>query len=116
MPIDKEALYGNFDRSMERKQKLEAKMIHKAMDLPVDDDVHINTNNGLSNKSLALILAGIITAGALPLIVQHLKSPVKQSETIFPVTAPPVDSSYSVLFYNKDQELINIPQKEQDTE
>ena len=68
MPIDKTQLYQTFDRSLRRSERLTDMATRKALDLPVDDDMQIITNNtrqGLGRVG-ALLLSLAMLAGASP--------------------------------------------------
>ncbi len=100
--IDEDSLYGIFNESVKQNQKLNNKAAHKALNLPMDDDMQINTttnNYGSKGGSLGTIAklaigAGLITTGAglpygLGLIADALKNkpapttPATDSDTLF---------------------------------
>lgn len=60
--IDKDHLYGRYQKQEDRRNALSMKMAHKALDIP-EDDMHIHANRtGLG----ALGAIGIAIASALP--------------------------------------------------
>lgn len=116
MAIDKEALYGKFDRSKERKSKLSDEIIRKALDIPTDDDVNITTNNYTApRRSLpATILAGIGLAsllGVAAMIATTLT--VNMSKPTAPIVEQlnPIQD-WKVQFYNKNKEPVILPSYE----
>jgi hypothetical protein len=63
MPIDKDKLYGQFEKSVERREKLYDDLIRKANDIPVDEDVQIeNTTKTTNYNGLG---AGMSTLGKI---------------------------------------------------
>jgi len=107
MAIDKNALYGTFQDSVDRNNKLTDDITRKALDLPRDDDVNITTtNNGVSGKALAGILAGVMAAGGGGAVVMNqMGQPTPQ-----PVVQPS-DQEATLTFYNSDGEEIILPQR-----
>lgn len=108
-PVDKNQLYGRYQRQEDRRDRLGMKAAYKALDIP-EDDMQINANKigigtaGMAAVALAAGLPSALLAGLLLL---------KQSETAPPPVAPPEvtvpDTEYDVLFYDKDGNLIEVP-------
>ena len=85
--VNKDDLYSVFTESVERNQKFANKVAHKALDVPMDDDMQITTtdnrtvNNyggkmgGLAKMALAgaLIASGVGAGFAIPMILDTLK-------------------------------------------
>lgn len=111
MPINKEALYPTYNRSVERKQAIHEQAIRKSLDLPVDDDVNITTtNNGVSGKALAgILVAMVVSGGGGALVVNQMGQPVPQPP---PFVRPVVEGQAATLkFYNSAGEEIILPQR-----
>ncbi len=79
----KEKCYGRFLASATRRDKIHDKAIHKALDLPLDDDVNVTNINhrgqGLLGVLGAMGLAAAMTAGGM----KYFQPPIP--------TAPPVE-------------------------
>lgn len=101
---DKDYLYGEFQRGQRWRDRLAAKLAHKAVDIPEDEDVNLNVQNshGIGWKGLAVI-AGALLGGAW-LAKDAFKPP-----TLPPAATSPVDSEYEVRFYDAQGQLIEIP-------
>lgn len=106
-PVDQEALYGVFNESTQRRQRWHDKAIHKALNLPMeDDDMQFNQSSGLTVGHLLgiAVIAGVLFVGA---------SLWKPSEPAPPMSAPGVtDTEYDVRFYDREGNLIDVPQRE----
>ena len=66
MPIDKTKLYPMFEKSLRRNERLTDLATRKALDLPLDDDMQIITNNtrqGLGAIGTLLVSAVMLTGG-----------------------------------------------------
>jgi len=61
-PVDKDHLYGEFQRGQQWRDKLSRKLAHKAVDIP-DDEMNLNVRNGWGWKEL-LAAGGIAVATA----------------------------------------------------
>lgn len=87
--IDKDALYGNFQRHSDARNRLAMKAAHKALDI-ADDDMQINANKSgigpmaLVGTVLAATVAPSLLAGAL-----LFKGPATPSTPVGPATTPP---------------------------
>lgn len=84
MPIDPQALYGEFIKSSKRKAGLQEAITRKSLNLPAaDDDMQINVSNGLSGwqlvAAIGLLVAGI--AGGYYASQQQAVAPPVQIET-----------------------------------
>lgn len=62
--LDHETLYGDAQRSLKRKADLALKVVHKALNIPWDDDMIVNQQTGWGWRELA-ILGVLAVAGAL---------------------------------------------------
>ena len=105
---DKQYLYGRYMDAEDWRQKLHKKLTHKSLDIPEDDDVHVdNSKTGLGWKELAVLGATIVAASGI-----YIFSP-SSKDTQTPVQPPaqqsPIDSEYEVLFYDKDGNQITVP-------
>ena len=89
--MDKESLYGKFQKHQDAKNNLAMKAAHKALDI-ADDDMNINVQNksagvgslGLMGIALAAGLPGVLVAGAMllkPALPSTPKSPVYDAVT-----------------------------------
>lgn len=68
--LDKDQHFGRYqsqeDKALAWKNKLHEKVVHKALDMPMDDDVNVNvTKTGLS----ALGAIGIAAGGGIPALI-----------------------------------------------
>jgi hypothetical protein len=100
----KEYLYGRYQRGEDWWNRLHKKAAHKALDIPMDEDLHVNNSrNGWGWREL-LVLGGLALAGWM--LYQQ------QTSTPQPGTPPPqapADSEYEVRFYDAAGNLIDIP-------
>lgn len=107
--IDEDYLYGTFNKSVERTQKLANDAARKSLNLPVDDDMQItNTDNRVVNNyggkmgTLAKMAAGglLIATGAgvgigIPLIIDALKNKPTPAP-VTPITDTDTDTQYEI--------------------
>jgi hypothetical protein len=67
--VDKEALYGNNLEAERDRHKFHMKALHRAADIPEDDDVKITNRNkthtGIGWKELAVVAGGLLGGGWL---------------------------------------------------
>lgn len=114
--IDKQALYGKYQESQDWKSKLYRAAAHKALDI-ADDDMSISNRTNSTNQT-GLGAAGAIAlaavAGSLPVVgalaTYLLLTPPKPALPAAPPPASaPADSEYSVRFFDKDGNLIDVP-------
>jgi hypothetical protein len=110
--VNKQTLYGNFQKHEDRRAKFVAKVAHKAADVAMDDDVNItNTRTGIGTAGAIGIgaaagIPGIITALALMFGGRDSPQPQAPAQQV-----SPGDSEYDVLFYDKDGNLIPVQRK-----
>jgi hypothetical protein len=62
-PVDKEFLFGEFNRNARWRDKLARKGAFKALDM-VDDEMEINVTKGMGWRELAILALGLIGAAA----------------------------------------------------
>lgn len=117
MPIDKEALYPTYNRSVERKQAIHEQAIRKSLDLPADDDVNITTtNNGSSPLMSSLATVGMLATGGTGAIGIAALMGVLGGEPDMPGAQPPpaivqpVEATFTIQHRNADGDLLNVPQ------
>ena len=105
---DDEYLYGTFNESVRNNQKLANKAAHKALNLPMDDDMQINnTDNRVVNNygskmgGLAKLAAGglLLASGAgaataIPFLVDAFIN--RPQPTPAPVTDTDTDTQYEI--------------------
>lgn len=106
--IDKKLQYGKFQDGEDRKAKFRRKVAHKAVDMAMEDDPLqvINTKTGITTPG-AVGIAAILGASALGYgYMNRPESPPAQPPA---AVAGPYDSEYSVTFYDKDGNLIEVP-------
>jgi len=108
--IDKDQLYGRFQRQEDWRTKLHQRVTHKSLDMPETDDVHVdNSRSGLDWKGLAVIVGGLAIGApwisSLILGSQQHGQPAPNP----PAQVSPADSEYDVLFYDATGKPINIP-------
>ena len=118
--IDREALYGVYNRSAERKAEREAKWVdkmrHKAFDLPVDDDVQITTTtNNVSGMNWRHVLAMAVGAGTIGLAANWLsKGPAPDFMAPPAPAVKPVEMNFKVRFRDQnDVPFDYIPYRKQ---
>lgn len=107
MTIDKQALYGTYLDSVRRRQAIADKAIHKALDLPQDDDVQI-TNVKQSGTSPAVTAGVAVLSAALGAAAIALTS--RPAVTVESPTSQPAvntDTQYDHEFYLGEQEVGN---------
>lgn len=104
--VNKNFLYGRYNKSEDRRAHFLNKVAHKAADLALDDDVNITANRtgigtaGAVGIAAACGIPGLVTALALMFGGKGEQSPV--------VPSSPADSEYDVRFYDKDGNLIPV--------
>ena len=99
---DKEYLYGEFQRRQRWRDRLAQKLAYKAVDIPEDEDVNVNVQNGIGWKGMAVIAGALLGGGWL--VAAALQSPTSP-----PAPMSPADSEYEVRFYDSQGRLIEIP-------
>lgn len=111
--INKNALYGNFQKADDDRRKFARKVAYKAADMAMDDDVNItNTKTGIGTAGAIGIgavagIPGLLTALAMYFGGNgHAPAPQQPVQQV-----KPADSEYDVLFYDKDGNLIPVQRK-----
>jgi len=100
---DKDSLYGEFQRGQRWRDRLAAKLAHKAVDIPEDEDVNLSVqHNGIGWRGLAVITAGLLGGGWL--LKDAIRPAVPQ-----PASSSPVDLEYEVRHYDAKGRLIDVP-------
>ena len=115
--IDKEKLYGRYQKGEDARSKLAMKMAHKALDIPIDDmDIKSNTTtttnvSGIGTKgalgiAAAAGLPGLLIAALLGLGgMGHLPAPVDKPAPPAIVVPIPVDKAeYEAVFQVKQKD------------
>ena len=113
MTIDKDQLYGAFNKSHQRREKLADLATRKALDLPVEDDMQITTNTtyqGLGRcGSLLLALAMLASGGGGALGIAGLLGMLQPTrEAPRPTFAP---QEFEVTFFAEDGSPIEVNDK-----
>jgi len=116
MPIDKQQLYGHFQQSHDRRERLADTITRKALDIPMDDDVNITTtNHGSSPFVTALAVVGMLATGgtfaigtaAMMGVLSPTKSvpnsPAKQA-----AAQVPAPNNYRVTFWNEEGDQMQV--------
>lgn len=109
--LDKDQHYGIFQRSADWRDKLYRRTIHKALDMQLEDDMHVDNSKrqyGITWKEMAVI--GALGLGGFYVYNQsNQQQPAQQ-----PAALSPADSEYEVRFFDADGNPIKIeplPQK-----
>lgn len=82
VPIDKDQLYGEFQRGQRWRDKLSRKVAHKALDIADDDEMNVNVRNGMGWKEL--LAAGVVAAVATYFITRQ-EPPPEPASVVAPV-------------------------------
>ena len=84
---------------------LHKKTIHKALDIPMEEDVNVNNSRvGLGWKELAVIAATGLGGTWMYQQQQQQTPPALPTQQ-----AEPIDSSYEVLFFDAEGNPIKVP-------
>ncbi len=126
MTIDKNELYGQFDSSHKRRQRLAELATRKALDLPLDDDMNIiNNRQGASMMGTALLSAALLLGGGgLGVGIAGLAGmggADKPASPVVPAMKPdsgpaptPVEpQEFKVTFWGDDSQPIQVKSHEQ---
>lgn len=104
---DKNYLYGNFQNHENWRERLHQRVVHKGLDMAMEDDVEVHaprtTVNGVGWKELAV--AGLLALGGYGLWLRGQPSPAPAP----PAFEGPLDSEYEVRFFDADGNPINVP-------
>jgi len=113
---DKHYLWGEWLKGEERRRKwqdeLHRRGTMKALDMAADEmgDVTTTVNKGMGVRELGMI--GAIILGALAFMNSDKLLPNNNGNSNnSQQAAGPADTEYDVRFYNKDGELIDVPQR-----
>src|SRR5687767_11321750 len=97
--IDKDALYGKFQKHEDAKNDLHLKAAHKALDVALGEDMNIDARKKVTNTGIGTLGAlGIAAVSGLVPGLLALWFMLKQ-----PADAPqqkPADTEYDVRFYD----------------
>lgn len=109
--IDKKALWGNYQKWVDRQDRFKWQAAHKALDMsPVDDDMRIDASRtgigagGAVGIAAATGIPAAIAAGLLGYILSG--SPAQPSQPI--AATPPPDSAYDIVFYDEQGNQIKV--------
>lgn len=117
--IDTNALYGRYQEKEDWRNNLHKKTVHKALNIPMDDDVQVTnttTNSaGFGWKELAVLAALGLGGAAIwktngpQLVQQTLPAPTQGVQQ----QLPDMEQKFDVLFYQKNADgtvtPINVP-------
>ena len=105
--IDKESLYGKFQRTADWQDKLHKKLAHKSLDIGEQDEMQVDnsrTQLGITWKELAVLAATGL--GGLYMFNQWNQPATPQQQQ--PTQSAPVDSEYQVRFYDAEGNPIDV--------
>ncbi len=107
MTVDKDVLYGRFQKHVDKNQRLQRMGVAKALDIPWEEDgVNIKTVSGINGWQLMGIVGLVLTAGVLFWKPSVLGTPPPPATT---QTAPPMEAQkYRVSFWGEDGEEIKV--------
>lgn len=107
--VDKQLLYGKFQKSEDDHARFAKRMAHKAADLAMEDDLNITTTKtGVSTPGL-LGIAGIAGASLLGYGYMNRDQPaVPQSPPAAVAPVTPADSDYEIRFWDRDGNPIEV--------
>ena len=118
MPIDKTQLYQMFEKSLRRNQRLGDLSARKALDLPLDDDMQIITNNSRSGLGIAgtlLLSAGMLisgTAGGFALMHQWNRAASEDANANAQPSQLPESQEFKITFWTEDGESLEVQEDE----
>lgn len=115
MPIDKSQLYGMFQRSLKRSEKLTDLATRKALDLPLDDEMQIITNHthrGLGRWATLLLSLAMLAGGGgatlgLGTVLGWFERAIQQPSQRAPDEAAAA-REFKVTFWTEDGEPLEI--------
>ena len=115
MPIDKTKLYRTFEKSLRRSERLNDLATRKALDLPLDEDMQIITNNtrqGLSMAGMLLLSAVMLTGGGgaawgLLTMLNNRGQPAAEVAGESPAT-----QEFEVTFWSEDGQQLEVTESE----
>ncbi len=102
--IDKDFLYGKYQEAADWRSRLHKKLAHKSLDIPEDDDLHVQQNKtGITWRELAVLAAAGLGGGYL------YTNKNETTSSASPVAVSPVDSEYEIRFFDGSGNAIEIP-------
>jgi len=110
--VDTKYLHGRFDKAEDQRARFARRVAHKAVNLPLDDEMYIEANKtGLSTGGALGVAAAagipsVVAAAILGYVLMNKESPATQQPA---ATAPLEDRDYEIRFFDKDGNLINVP-------
>lgn len=115
MPIDKSQLHPMFEKSLRRSERLSDLATRKALDLPLDDDMQIITNNtrqGFGLIGTLLLSAAMLTGGAASGFA--LMSALSPNGDMNPQVSSslPEAQEFKVTFWTDDGEHLEVSDDE----
>jgi hypothetical protein len=100
--ITKKDLYPTYYRSLERNNKLMDAATRKALDLPLEDDVHITTNKTGIGGGALVACVGLASAAAIAIAAMFA------GNTPQPAT-PDIEAKYTVEHFDQFGDPIYVP-------
>lgn len=93
-------LYGNFDRSTRRQQRLNEQIVRRSLNLPGDDETNVTVNHGIGIGGVAGIGAAILLSSILSAVLTFLTT-----NTPAPPAAAPVGNGEAAAVAPAAQEF-----------
>lgn len=98
--IDKNAMYGRYQRGEDADRRLYLKTAHKALDIPFDDmGIQATTNTGIGWKEILAL--GTLGAGGIAAAQFFQKDDVPDKPDPPPVVQPADDTKYDLGFWDQ---------------
>ncbi len=111
--IDTNQLYGRYEDKENWQNKLHKKTIHKALNIPMDDDVNVTntSSSGFGWKELAVLAALGLGGAAIyktggPQLIQNTMPNAPANQQVSPADQ---QQKFDVYFYDKDGNQITVP-------
>ena len=106
--IDKQGIWGWWHDSLKWKDKLEKQALHKALDIPEENDMqNVGNRYGMGWKEMAVVGLMVLGGYGLATYVPDLLS--KESTETTTTTTNVVDAQFTVKFFDKDGNPIDVP-------
>lgn len=103
-PDIRQTLYGRYMEGEAWRQGLAKRMAHKALDIPVDDEMIVdNSRTGLGWKELAVVVGGLLGAGGIATAAVTMLDDAKPA-VVSP--AEPAEGSARVRVFWGDKEIL----------
>lgn len=107
--IDKQGLWGWWHDSLQWKDKLQKRAVHKALDIPESEEMqNVGNKIGMGWKELAVIGA-ILLGGYGSYNYFNSETTTQQPQAATSQGAGPVDSEYEVRFYDAGGNPVQVP-------